>query len=504
MPLTLFDMKQKYVALASLVGVLFLLLPAGWWFFRPLAPAPTSGTEQTITVIYTNDEHGWLAGAEENRGAAAMVGNWQKELNYTPDGPFLVLSGGDMWTGPAVSTWFAGESMAEVMNQMGYHAAAVGNHEFDFGLEVLKTRADQSHFPFLAANIRRKSDGQLPTEWGILPTTIVEVAGVKIGLLGLASTRTPLTTNPKNVADLEFIGYETAVREFVPQLVAEGVHFIFIPSHLCEFELRDLAARITDLPVQLLGGGHCNELQATQTAETVLLIGGSQLATYAYATFTVNLATHEVVDVVYGTAENDPSAPADPAVQTLVTKWEERTAVELDQVIGYLETPLPRKGVEQQQLITSAWLWAYPTADVALTNMGGFRADIPAGELTLGNLITVFPFNNVLVELQLTGRELQQLLDERHRDLAIAGVYSSGWQWYSQETDQPLEAETLYTVLVNDFMYAGGDEFTQLAQFDPAGYNTAIDWRQPLIDWLTAQKTTATAPLDTLIQQLTP
>jgi 2',3'-cyclic-nucleotide 2'-phosphodiesterase (5'-nucleotidase family) len=211
-----------------------------------------------------------------------------------------------------------------------------------------------------------------------------------------------------------------------------------------------------------------------------------------------------VVNVVYGTAENHPSAPADPAVLTLMAKWQAKTDAELNQVVGYLEKLLPRKGLEQQKLITASWLWAYPTADVALTNMGGFRADIPAGELTLGNLITVFPFNNVLVELQLTGRELEQLLDERHRDLATAGVYASGGQWYSQETGQPLESETMYTVLVNDFMYAGGDEFTQLAQFDPAGYNTAIDWRQPLIDWLSTQKSTADAPLDPLIQQLTP
>ena len=69
-----------------------------------------------------------------------MISVWQDDLGYAPGGTFLVLSGGDMWTGPAISTWFQGQSMVEVMNAMDYDAAAVGNHEFDFGLEALRKR----------------------------------------------------------------------------------------------------------------------------------------------------------------------------------------------------------------------------------------------------------------------------------------------------------------------------------------------------------------------------
>src|SRR5690606_9568257 len=76
----------------------------------------------TITIFYTNDEHGWMEGMAEGEGAASMLANWQ-EAGYDPDGPYLALSGGDMWTGPAISTWFEGEGMVEVMNGMGYAAA---------------------------------------------------------------------------------------------------------------------------------------------------------------------------------------------------------------------------------------------------------------------------------------------------------------------------------------------------------------------------------------------
>ena len=103
------------------------------------------GTEHVrqITVLYTNDEHGWLAATDDFDGAAGMLGLWRDVEGYTEDGPFLVISGGDTWTGPAISSWFDGESMVDVMNAMGYDAAAIGNHEFDFGVGGLRARLDQ-------------------------------------------------------------------------------------------------------------------------------------------------------------------------------------------------------------------------------------------------------------------------------------------------------------------------------------------------------------------------
>ena len=109
-----------------------------------------------LTVLYSNDEHGWMEGVEPGRGAANLLGLWREKEGYSEDGPFLLLSGGDHWTGPAISTWFEGEGMVEVMNTMGYDATAIGNHEFDFGLDNLELRIQQANFPYLAANIQWK------------------------------------------------------------------------------------------------------------------------------------------------------------------------------------------------------------------------------------------------------------------------------------------------------------------------------------------------------------
>jgi 5'-nucleotidase len=181
--------------------------------------------------------------------------------------------------------------------------------------------------------------------------------------------------------------------------------------------------------------------------------------------------------------------------------WREEADVELDQVIGYTEAGIPRRGPEMENLITASWLANYP-ADVAVTNLGGIRTDILAGEITLGDIIGVMPFNNIIVELELTGEELFTLIERNN--LATAGVYRIGVNWHLTTTDEQVLRDDTYRVLVNDFMYAGGDGLSFLAVFDPEAYNTAIDWRQPVIDWILAQESTPDNPIDAAVLSLIP
>src|SRR3972149_11171560 len=112
-------------------------------FATPAAAQALPPKTRQLTVLYTNDEDGWMEGVAKGRGAANLLGLGREKEGYTPDGPYLILSGGDNWTGPAISTWFQGLGMVEVMNAMGYAASAIGNHEFDFGLDILKTRISE-------------------------------------------------------------------------------------------------------------------------------------------------------------------------------------------------------------------------------------------------------------------------------------------------------------------------------------------------------------------------
>ncbi|MCA9970725.1 MAG: bifunctional metallophosphatase/5'-nucleotidase [Anaerolineales bacterium] len=461
----------------------------------PISPTPEPARQ--LTLLYTNDEHGWLAGTEPGRGAANLLGLWQTQEGYTPDGPFLVLSGGDMWTGPAVSTWFDGESMAAVMNAMGYAAAAVGNHEFDFGLDQLAVRAAQSDFPFLSANVRYRDNGRSPLDLGIQPYAIVEAAGLRVGLIGLTSLSTPRTTSPANVAAFEFIPYETALRETVPRVLADGADLLVVLAHACRAELEELAPRVADLGITVITAGHCNELFATQQNGITLVGGGAHLASYARVTLTVQ---GDEVTAAADTAVNEGGA-ADTAVAAIVQTWQEAAEAELSFVIGYTETGIARRSAEMEALITAAWLAGYPAADVAITNSGGIRADIPPGDITLADVIGVMPFDNVLVEVELDGRQLEQVLSLADDD-AIGGVRRERLRWVLQRDGAEIERDAAYHLLVNDFMYAGGDQYALLARLDPDAYNTAIDWRQPVIDWITAQQTSPAQPLEAALADL--
>ena len=464
------------------------------------APTGEPTEQREITILYTNDEHGWMEGTSDGSSAAHLLGLWRELEGFDPDGSFLLLSGGDLWTGPAISTWFNGASMVEVMNAMGYHAAAVGNHEFDFGLEVLAEHAATSSFPLLSANIRYRADGTVPTDLGIEPYVIREVNGITVGIIGLSTTNTPTTTKPANVADFEFIGYEEALREFVPEVKAAGAELILVPGHVCRFELSVLAQRIADLGVHMLGGGHCNELFVDQISDVALLAGGSSLASYATVRFSVELATGAVTIVDAGTNFN-VGGEADPVVADVIERWQIEAEGELNRVIGFTENGVARRSIEMQDLIVESWLDAYPAGDVALTNFGGMRADIPPGDITVGTIVGVMPFDNVIIEVLLTGSELEAIMQGRRDNTAVGGMFWSGGQWILDETGEPLAPDALYSVLVNDFMYTGGDGFDFQA-YDPDGYDTSINWRQPVIDWIEREESSAVAPLDSAIQEL--
>jgi 2',3'-cyclic-nucleotide 2'-phosphodiesterase (5'-nucleotidase family) len=137
---------------------------------------------------------------------------------------------------------------------------------------------------------------------------------------------------------------------------------------------------------------------------------------------------------------------------------------------------------------------------VAITNLGGMRADLPIGDITLADVVGVMPFENVIVALLLTGEELDVMLGQD--SAAIGGVYRDNFRWYLKATEEALDPDGFYTVLVNDFMYAGGDDYAHLAVYDPDAYDTAINWRQPVIDWIIAQNSSPDNPIDAAFSRL--
>ena len=439
-------------------------------------PRSDSRPPVVVQLFYTNDEHGWLEGLTPGHGAEALYSQ-VRSLAWASHGE-LWLSGGDNWTGPAISTWFEGRSTVEVMSAMGYRASAVGNHEFDFGLDALRERISEAHFPYLAANMRRRSDGLLPRDLGVRSHVLVEVGGLSIAVIGLTTTDTPRVTDPKNVADFEFQPYEPALREAAAAARAEGAKALVVLAHVCVDELRRLAESVEDVGVAFFGGGHCNESHGERVGGAVLLSTAGGFSELGTARLSFEPRTGRLLEATWGHWENEGKGW--PDIAAIVARWRERTDEQLGRVLVTLEEPMAQRSASLEQLIVDCWLESIPSGEVALMNRGGVRAGLPAGEVTIADVVALLPFQNVIVEAEILGAVLEEAIRAHHP--IVGGLTQTDAGWRLTATGEALDPERRYRVLANSFCHAGGDGWTFLADSDPEAYDTGIHFRQPLID----------------------
>ena len=448
-----------------------------------------SPSVRELTILYTNDEHGWMEGVEVGRGAAEMFGLWKAREGYSADGPYLILSGGDMWTGPAISTWFGGESMVEIMNAMGYNAAALGNHEFDFKTEGLLSRSAQSAFPYLSANIRLKENGQ-PREF-VTPYVIEVVNDLRVGIIGLTTTSTPYTAFPDFVAAYTFIDYRQALADILPAVNADSPDVIIVISHLCGQELETLSTFAGDNGIVLLAGGHCHSSYESRANGVQVILAGSFMKSYGRIDLEYDIEAARLLSISTAIQINAGGAP-DAAVAAVVAKWSNLVDLELAEVIAFSSSGVEQHSDAMHNLVPDAWLWRFTQAAVATTNYGGYRQGFPAGDISLADVVGVLPFLNSLYMIDLTGLELINFVSSQ--DVALGGMTTVGG--FALNDGSAIINDSVYTMIVTDYMYSAFDE---LKTYDATPVETGIHWRQPVIDWLINANSSQAAPLETFL-----
>jgi 2',3'-cyclic-nucleotide 2'-phosphodiesterase (5'-nucleotidase family) len=451
-------------------------------------------TLRRLVILHTNDEHGWVESYKGTGGAAGLQHLWLRNEGYRADGPFLVISSGDMWTGPAISTALEGESMIDVMNALGYRSATLGNHDFDFGHQAIRERREEAAFPFLGANIRLRSTGALPDY--VDPYALIDVNGIRVGVLGVTTIETPIDTRPTNVADLEFRPYAEALEAYVPEMRAAGADLIVVAGHICGSEAEALAPLASSLGVSLIAGGHCHE-QITRTVDGVTLIESSYfLRGYTRVDLMVDTAQDRAVETQAEYRPNREGA-RDPTMASRISAWIEQLPAGMLEPLGYAGVEIDRHSPEMRSLLLEAWLEADPLAEVALASARYVQQDLLPGDVSQATVIGILPTENVLVRIELTGEQLLEVL--RARRPLVAGV-SETPGGYRLSSGALLDPQATYTVLLPDTLYLGGNYY-EVARYDPTPTSTGIDWREPMLARLRSLQTSRDHPLEGVLSQ---
>ncbi|MBN1250540.1 MAG: bifunctional metallophosphatase/5'-nucleotidase [Bacteroidales bacterium] len=437
---------------------------------------------KNIAIFYTNDEHGWMEANNDFGGAAGLVNLWNNE-KFKSDS-VLIISGGDMWTGPAISTWYGGESMVEVMNNMGYSVAAIGNHEFDVKEKGLRQRAEELNFPLIAANFIEKDSRQIPSY--AKPYIIKEINGVKVGIIGLASISTPHTTSPINVLQYEFTDYVEAINRYAP-IVKREADFVIIIAHICEDEMIELAKTAKKHGIKLIGGGHCHERVLKTVDDVLLMESGSGMRNYVKVELEFN-KTSKSLKIKNKEIIENKKAELDSTTLKIIEKWKSKITGALSEEIGYCSKRIEKRSTEMQNMVIDSWLFNFSDADVAINNSTSIRQDIDSGIVKLETIVGLLPFDNMIYKLDILGKDLIEISTK----FMIGGMTTIGS--YTLSNGKPIYADSTYTILTTDYLYSV--ESTNLSKYDSIPENTYINYRQTTIDWIKSLKTTKENPLN--------
>ena len=513
----------------------------------------------TLSIIGTNDLHGALERLPLFAGFMANL----RAARAADGGGVVLVDGGDMFQGTLESNLAEGADIVRAYNQLGYSAVAIGNHEFDYGpvgpkatpddgddpRGALKARAAEAKFPFVASNILDTKTGAR-IDWPNAPaSTLVEVAGVKVGIIGASTESTPLTTMPANFVGLQIAPPAPAIAAEAAQLRAKGAQVIVATMHIgsnckdvehhddtssCEKsdEIWKVIAGLPRGTVDVIVGGHTHAGMAHKVDGIAVIESYANGRAFGRVDLTIGpdgkLAGVQIdkprlmcaldkdrnpVPVAQcqpGDYEGKPVV-ADPGVQKIADEAIARATERRKELLGVTltETVTRAHGNESAEgnLIADLMLAARPDAQVTMTNGGGLRADLPAGALTYGQLFESTPFDNRFAIVDISGADLKKAITENlgHGGgiLSFGGLTAKA-RCKGNHLDlqvvvagKPVTDAARYKLATSDFLASGGDGVIgKLGLPDSAIKVTDVIIRDGLADVLRSWKGTPKATID--------
>jgi 5'-nucleotidase len=526
-----------------------------------VACAPTGTAPETdtvvISVIGTNDVHGELL-AQPDRGGITTFSGYVAAIRNARanDGDVLLVDAGDMWQGTLESNLTEGSAVIDAYNALGYAAAAIGNHEFDFGPEgpkaipesdsddpqgALRKNASALQFPLLAANIIDTSTGRIVDWENVHASTLVTRRGVKIGIVGVITEDALFTTIAANTVGVQVVPLAESIVVEARKLRAAGAALVVVLAHggsRCEEfddpydtssctlsgEIVRVANEIPHGLIDHIVAGHVHRGMAHVFNGIPITSGFSNARAFDRVDFTIDRNSGRIVnreifppqmicakehDEGEWCKDGESRGPASyegvhiepmPAVAAIAARASELVAQRKAEEVGvYLETPITLRDQPETalgNLLTDAMLES-TDADIAIHNIyGGIRAEMPQGEVTFGHIFNVFPFDNRVSTVELTGLDVRKIMaNQVHNERRRAGF--SGMRTFVscdagrmsvqliRNDGSEIQDSDILQVVTNDFLLLGGDNILtpvmpeggfEIPRDTPLVRDTLVEW----------------------------
>lgn len=502
-----------------------------------LAEEADAAASNGVVILYTNDVH---CAIDTNIGYAGVAAY---EKAYEDAGyDVLLVDCGDAVQGAAVGTLSTGEYIVDIMNEVGYDVATIGNHEFDYGVDRFNELAELAEYPYVSANFTDLEGNTI-----LSPYAVLEAGGYSIAFVGASTPETFSKSTPTYFQDEEgnfiysFCGGNdgadlyAAVQAAVDDARAEGADYVVVLSHLgteassVPYTSTDLIANTSGIDVVLDGHSHSvweMEIEQNKDGEDVVMSStGTQLTALGSLTIDAegNLATQLHTETIF---QDDETA-------AFIDGIEAQYADTLATVVATSDVDLtiydptetdadgnPIRLIRSQEtnlgdLCADAYR-AISGADIAFVNGGGIRDSIPAGDITYEQIIAVHPFGNALCVVEATGQEILDALemsvrhvpDETGGFLQVSGltfevnmgvessvVVDDADMFVEVAGDrrvqnvlvggEPIDPEATYTLASHNYMLkSGGDGYTMFADNVLLQDEVMLD-NQVLINYIT-------------------
>lgn len=481
----------------------------------------------SVTILHINDFHARFepinrfdsnCSAEDDAASMCFGGiarlktaiDERREVLEEGGNNVLLLSGGDEFQGSLFYTTYKSEIVADFMNELGFDATATGNHEFDDGPEELAAFIERADFPILAGNFDVSAEPLLAGK--MEDYVILDIDGEQVGIIGALTVDTADISSPgENVTFQDASEYAA---EVVAELEGMGVNKIIMVSHLGYPEEMRVAENVPGIDV--IVGGHSNTLLSNYEdadGPYPTMVGDTALVSaYAYGKYLGELSVVFDDDGTVTSAEGEPwildaSWVPDAEYAERIEELKAPIAEAMEQVVGIATAAIDgERGscrameCEMGNLVTDAMLAAAPDADIAITNGGGLRASIDEGEITMGEVFTVLPFQNTLATFDATGADIMaalengfsQVEDGGGRFPQVAGM-TVNWDLNAEVGsrvtdvmvgDAPLDPAATYHVVTNNFVRTGGDGYASFAENGMNAYDGGTNLEVVVADYI--------------------